>query len=73
MEAPKRQPDPAGDKRRALKLAAHASKKFDDAEAGRAAALRFAKEQGASLREIADATGIPHVTVGRIIDRAPAD
>lgn len=35
-----------------------------------AKALRFAKEQGASLREIAEVTGVPHVTVGRIIERA---
>lgn len=69
MGAPTRQADPAGDKRRAIKLAEHAATKFDDAEAGRAAALRFAHEQGASLRELEEATGIPFKTVSRIIGR----
>lgn len=65
----KRTPDP-GDKARALKLAGHATAQARGAESKQQAAIVFAADQGASLREIAEATGIPHVTVKRILERA---
>jgi DNA invertase Pin-like site-specific DNA recombinase len=64
-----RVPDPAGDKRRALRLAGNAARRAGLAETTRNNAIRFAAENGASLREIADATGVPHMTVKRIIER----
>lgn len=39
------------------------------AEDSKIAAVRFAASCGASLREIQQATGIPHMTVKRIIER----
>jgi DNA invertase Pin-like site-specific DNA recombinase len=67
--APKRPNDPDGDKSRALKLAAHAAHRADIAESARNAAIRFAADSGASLRELAEATGLGHMTVKRIIER----
>ena len=67
---PGRKPDPEGDKRRALKLAASASARVEVAEATRDNAVRFAADVGASYRELADVTGLSHMTVKRIIDRA---
>jgi DNA invertase Pin-like site-specific DNA recombinase len=64
--------DADGDKRRALRQAAYTTKKADTAETSRNAAIRFAADNGASLREISEATGIPHMTVKRIIERASA-
>ncbi len=61
--------DPEGDKRRALKLAASAAHRADLAETSRNNAIRFAADAGASLREIAVATELPHMTVKRIVDR----
>jgi hypothetical protein len=58
-----------GDKRRALKLAATASKRADLAQTSRNNAIRFAADTGASLREIAAATDLPHMTVKRIVDQ----
>jgi DNA invertase Pin-like site-specific DNA recombinase len=66
---PSRMTDPEGDKRRALKLAATASHRADLAETSRNNAIRFAADAGASLREIAAATELPHMTVKRILDR----
>ena len=54
-------------------LAAHAAEAYTDAERKRGAAFRFASAQGASLREISAATGVPHATVSRIIGRAEPD
>ena len=68
--APNRPVDLEGDKRRAIKLAAHAARRVDVAETARTAAIRFAAAHGASLREIAEATGLGHMTVKRIIERA---
>lgn len=42
------------------------------AERARNNAMRLARDVGCSLRDIAEASGIPHVTVGRIIDRVEA-
>jgi DNA invertase Pin-like site-specific DNA recombinase len=67
--APTRMADPEGDKRRALRLAATAAHRADLAEASRNNAIRFAADAGASLREIAAATELPHMTVKRIISR----
>jgi hypothetical protein len=65
---PTRAADPEADKRRALKLAATASQRADLAETTRNNAIRFAADAGASLREIAAATDLPHMTVKRIVD-----
>lgn len=73
MAMPTRTPDPAGDKRRTIKLAEHAAKRANEAQSALSAALRFAHDHGASLRELEAATGIPFRTVGRIIDRLPID
>lgn len=67
--APQRPHDPDGDKRRALMLAKRAAERSDMAEESRNNAIRFASREGASLREIADATGLGHMTVKRIIDK----
>lgn len=66
---PTRAVDLEGDKRRALRLAANASHRADLAETSRNNAIRFAADAGASLREIAAATELPHMTVKRIVDR----
>ena len=65
---PTRAADPEGDKRRALKLAATASQRAGLAETSRNNAIRFAADAGASLREIAAVTDLPHMTVKRIVD-----
>lgn len=66
---PTRAADPEGDKRRALKLATTATQRSDLAETSRNNAIRFAADAGASLREIAAATELPHMTIKRIVDR----
>lgn len=64
-----RRPDPDGDRRRAIDLAAKAAKKARTADRQRDAAIRFAVEEGASLREVAEATELGHMTVKRIAER----
>jgi DNA invertase Pin-like site-specific DNA recombinase len=71
--APIRHADPEIDKRAALKLASAAAHKADLAESTRNNAIRFAAEQGASLREIAANTGLSHMTVKRILERSPSE
>jgi hypothetical protein len=71
--APTRRPDPEADKRRALRLASSAARRADAAAQTRTNAIRFAADAGASLREIADATGLSAMTVKRTIDRAGSD
>lgn len=71
--APIRHSDPETDKRAALKLASAAAHKVDVAEATRNNAIRFAAEQGASLREIAAGTGLSHMTVKRILERSASE
>jgi hypothetical protein len=66
---PTRVADPEGDKRRALKLAATAARRANLSETSRNNAVRFAADAGNSLREIAAATELPHMTVKRIVDR----
>jgi DNA-directed RNA polymerase specialized sigma24 family protein len=70
--APPRITDAEGHRRRALSLAAHAQERLREAESKRARAIRFASGCGASPRQIAEATGVPHNTVKRIIDRERA-
>lgn len=65
--------DPDGDKRRALKHAARSASKLETSERDRDAAILFASEVGSSLREIADATGLSHMSVKRILERTPAN
>ena len=64
--------EPDDRKRRALGLAAGTTRARDAAVAAQASAFLAATEAGASLREIADATGVPHMTVRRIIELARA-
>jgi DNA invertase Pin-like site-specific DNA recombinase len=66
-------PDPTIDRANAVKLAGRAATKADRAVSERDAAIRFAATQGASLRELAEATGVSHMSVKRIIERTPAE
>ena len=59
------------DKKIGLRFAATSARKQDLALTTRNNAIRFAYDSGASLREIAEATGIPHSTIKRICDRTP--
>lgn len=58
------------DKQAALQLAVRAAKRAEAAEVTKANAVRFALDQGASLREVADALGVSHMTVKRLAGRA---
>lgn len=51
-------------------LAKRASAKADEAIRARRIAVRFASESGASLRDIANATGPGHMTLKRILERS---
>ena len=53
-----------------LKLVRYASRNADVATSKRDAAIREAHRAGASLREIATESGISHMSVKRIIERA---
>jgi DNA-binding NarL/FixJ family response regulator len=53
-----------------LKLVRYASHTADVATSKRDAAIREAHRAGASLREIATESGISHMSVKRIIERA---
>lgn len=55
-----------------LKLVRYAAENVGVAASKRDAAIREAHRAGSSLREIADASGISHMTVKRIIERADA-
>ena len=55
-----------------LKLVRYAAENAQVAETKRDAAVREAHRAGASLREIAAAGGISHMTVKRIVERTPA-
>ena len=62
--------DRAAERRRALKLAGHAAERHETARRSRDAAMAWAsREHGASLREIAGATGLSAMTVKRILDQ----
>ena len=52
-----------------LKLVRYAAENADVASSKRDAAIREAHRAGASLREIAQASGISHMTVKRIVER----
>lgn len=54
-----------------LKLVRYAARNADVATSKRDAAIREAHRAGASLRDIAAVSGISHMTVQRIIQRAP--
>lgn len=58
--------------RRLLELVRYAADHADVASEKRDAAIREAHRAGASLRAIAVASGISHMSVKRIIDRADA-
>ena len=53
-----------------LKLVRYAAANAQVASTKRDAAIREAHRAGASLRELAEASGISHMTVKRIIERA---
>ena len=53
-----------------LKLVRYAAENADVASSKRDAAIREAHRAGSSLREIADASGISHMTVKRIVERS---
>jgi DNA-binding NarL/FixJ family response regulator len=59
--------------RRLLQLVRYGAQNTDRAVAARDAAIREAHRAGASLREIAEAAGVSHMTVKRIVERRPAD
>ncbi len=52
-----------------LKLVRYAADNADVASSKRDAAIREAHRAGSSLREIADVSGISHMTVKRIVER----
>lgn len=52
-----------------LKLVRYAADNAEVANSKRDAAIREAHRAGSSLRDIADASGISHMTVKRIIER----
>lgn len=53
-----------------LKLVRYAADNADVASSKRDAAIREAHRSGSSLRDIAEASGVSHMTVKRIIERA---
>lgn len=53
-----------------LKLVRYAAENANVASSKRDAAIREAHRAGSSLREIADASGISHMTVKRIVERS---
>ena len=53
-----------------LRLVRYAARRADVATSKRDAAIREAYRAGASLREIATESGISHMTVKRIVERA---
>jgi len=53
-----------------LKLVRYAAENADVASSKREAAIREAHRAGSSLREIADASGMSHMTVKRIVKRS---
>jgi len=53
-----------------LKLVRYAAKNADVAASKRDAAIREAHRAGASLREIAAESGISHMSIKRIVERA---
>ena len=53
-----------------LKLVRYAADNADVASSKRDAAIREAHRSGSSLRDIAEASGISHMTVKRIIERS---
>lgn len=62
--------NPEKDKRTALRLAGRATERRTKAQREEIAAMRFAVDAGASLRELEAATGVPYVTVSRMLERA---
>ena len=53
-----------------MKLVRYASENAHVATTKRDAAIREAHRSGASLSELAEASGVSHMTVKRIVDRA---
>ena len=64
--------DPEGDRRRTVNHAAHNARKADAAIAARDNAIRFAIANGATLRELEQATGIARATLARISKKPTA-
>jgi hypothetical protein len=59
-----------GTQTKMLKLVRYATRTADVATVKRDAAIREAHRAGASLRDIAGETGLSHMTIKRIIERA---
>lgn len=57
------------EKRLALKFAARQARLYDESSTRRAHAMLLARDAGASLAEVSEATGVPVMTVKRIVDR----
>lgn len=72
MRTPRTHHDPVGDKRRALRHAAIVCRRVDADEEVQRAVILFASHAGASSQEIADATGVAHDRVRRILERVRA-
>jgi hypothetical protein len=58
--------------RRLLKLVRYAARSVGVAVSKRDAAIREAHRAGASLRDIADESGLSHMSIKRIVDRQHA-
>lgn len=52
----------------AVKLVARAAERLRKAQSEQRSTIRFASEVGASLREIADAAGVSHMTVKNMLE-----
>lgn len=59
--------------RRLLRLVRHGAQNADRAIVSRDAAVREAHRVGASLRDIAEAVGVSHMTVKCIVERQKAE
>ena len=56
-----------------LKAVAKLANATNERLAQRDAAIRLASSEGASLRELADAAGMSHMTIKRILERDTSD
>lgn len=65
----RRKVDPEAVKRRALRQLQWVTRRVEKEQASQRSAIRAASAAGASLREIAEAAGVGHMTVKRILER----
>lgn len=69
----KRKVDPEAAKNRALRQVTWMAGRAEKATASKHASIRFAADAGASLRELAEASGLSHMTIKRLLERSTAD